>query len=332
MQTSYDRYEIGSSGQFYNEEGEFIVVGFDKVAEKLDQKIKEICALVWATEPPLLFLSMDAQTKKRDARRIEKKVKRIEKRLTENPLDGIAQAEVKALKAEQVYKPNFREDIAKVKVYKGNRAKTERPVHYHNLTEYIRANYEVVMAEGLEADDLLSIYQRRALAESPTPTTIICTRDKDLRMVPGLHFGWECGIEGKKGYQRQFGPELVKGIGRLRGIVGTDVLTRGPNKGEKKLLDLKGTGQIFFGAQLIMGDPTDNIPGIPGAGQGVAWFALRDVKTEEEMFTVVKELYVKKFGEEWEANMLEQGRLLWMAAELDEDGKAVLWEIPECLI
>jgi 5'-3' exonuclease len=88
---------------------------------------------------------------------------------------------------------------------------------------------------------------------------------------------------------------------------------------------------IFFGAQLVMGDDTDNIPGIPGQGTGAAYYALRNVKTEEEMFIVLKELYVKKFGDEWQEAMLEQGRLLWMAEELHEDGSAVQWEIPECI-
>ena len=332
------RYEIGAGGQYYKVDEktgeraeELTVLPFDAVAEKLDQRIKEICALVWATEEPLLFLSMDARTKKRQNKAKARKVKRLEKRLEENPLDGVAQQEAKAIKESMVYKPNFREKVAKKKTYKGNRKASTKPVHYDNLTEYILATYEVVMAEGLEADDLLSVYQRRALAESNDPTTIICTRDKDLRMVPGMHFGWECGTEGKKGFQRQFGPELVKGIGRLKPIYGKKILSRGPRKGLQEILDLKGLGIIFFGAQLIMGDFTDNIPGIPGQGTGAAYQAMKDVKTEEEMFTVLKELYVKKFGDEWQEAMLEQGRLLWMAEELTPDGKAVMWEIPECL-
>jgi len=292
-----------AGGQYYKvdeETGEraeeLTVLPFDVVAEKLDQRIKEICALVWATEPPLLFLSMDARTKKRQNKAKARKVKRLEKQAStdKSPAKAVELLiMVDELKESMVYQPNFRENIAKKKVYKGNRKASTKPVHYDNLTEYILATYEVVMAEGLEADDLLSVYQRRALAESNDPTTIICTRDKDLRMVPGMHFGWECGTEGKRGFQRQFGPELVKGIGRLKPIYGRKVLSRGPRKGLNEILD---------------------------------------VKTEEEMFNILKELYTKKFGDEWQEAMLEQGRLLWMAEELHEDGSAVQCEIPECLI
>lgn len=334
------RYEIGAGGQYYkkNDDGSFeeelTIVPFDVVAEKLDQRVKEICALVWSTEPPLIFLSMDAQTKKRENKAKQRKVQRLKKQYdsTEDASKKADLLEVaKEIKKSMKYQPNFRDKVAKKKVYKGTRKASARPVHYNNLTEYIKATYEVVMAEGLEADDLLSVYQRRALDECSDPTTIICTRDKDLRMVPGLHFGWEVGTEGKKGYQRQFGPELVKGVGCLRARFGQKILQRGVRKGLKEVLDVKGMGILFFGAQLIMGDSTDNIPGIPGQGAGAAWLHLENVTTETEMFSIVKELYVKKFGDIWEEAMLEQGRLLWMAAELTEDGKAVLWEIPECL-
>jgi len=315
------RYEIGACGQYEDEEGNIVAKSFDGVAAAVDQKIKEICALVWATEEPLCFLSMDARTKKRDARKIERKVKRLEKRLEGNPLDASANAEVKVLKEQQVYKPNFRENIAKKKVYKGNRAASVKPLHYDNITEYILAAYDCVMAEGLEADDLLSIYQRKAMAECKDPTTIICSRDKDLAQCNGMYFSWECGR------QKQFGPVLVSGLGSLRPIY------RGKNaKGEPKLAEVKGVGVSYFAAQMLMGDPTDNIPGLPGCGPTKAYPSLKDCNSEQELFTAVKELYVLKFGDGWAEEMLEQGRLLFMVQELDEDGKPIMWQLPEYLL
>ena len=335
--TSFDCYEVGACGQYINDDGEVVAKNFEGVAEALDQKVSEICSLVWATEEPICFLSMDARTKKRNAKRIEKRVKRVEKELHSVITDGgdnslekaklvsDLRKEVGELKEQQVYHPNFREAVAKKKEYKVGRKGSVKPLHYDNLTEYILATYECVMAEGLEADDLLSVYQCKALAKNPDPTTIICSRDKDLKMVPGMHFSWECGK------QKQFGPVMVKGVGMLKPIYGSDVLSRGPHKGEHKIEDLRGLGLMFFGAQLIMGDSTDDIPGIPGQGKGAAYYTLRDVKTEEEMFKAVKELYVKKFGDDWGEELLEQGRLLWMVNELNEDGSPVMWEIPECL-
>lgn len=305
---------------------------FQGVAEALDQKVSEICALVWATEEPICFLSMDARTKKRDAKRIKKKIKRLEKEIicypqydddleevdAHNYAVGIKIAE---LKEQQVYKPNFREATAKKKEYKGSRKGSVKPLHYDNLTEYILATYECVMAEGLEADDLLSVYQCKALAENPDPTTIICSRDKDLAQCEGMYFSWECGR------QKQFGPVRVVGMGELRSIY------RGVKaNGDKKIAEVKGTGTSFFGAQILMGDPTDSIPGLPGVGPAKAYEALKGCKDEEVMFTTIKDLYISKFGEEWDTEMLEQGRLLYMTKHLYDDGTPVLWELPGYLL
>lgn len=311
------RYEVGAGGQYMDDDGEIVARNFDSVASHLDQKIEEICALCWATEPPLLFLSMDARTKKRDNKKTERQIKRLEGRLSENPLDSSVQVEIQALNEKKIYHPNFRESVAIKKEYKGTRKASVKPLHYDNLTEYILATYDCVMAEGLEADDLLSIYQRKA----KHMTTIICSRDKDLKMVPGMHFSWECGK------QAQFGPELVSELGRLKPIY------RGKTaKGEPKVAEMKGTGMMFFFAQLITGDCIDNIPGVPGAGPKAALVALENVTSVEEGYKAVKELYAKKFGDGWKEAMLEQGRLLWMVTELDEDGAPLMWEIPECIL
>ena len=311
------RYEIGAGGQYIDETGELVARDFDGVAAALDQKISEICAEVWATEDPILFLSMDARTKRRDAKRIDKKVKRLERKLQENPLNLNVHEEIKTLQEAKVYKPNFREGVAKKKEYKVGRKASSKPLHYDNLTEYILATYECVMAEGLEADDLLSIYQRGA---EPL-TTIICSRDKDLKMVPGMHFSWACGK------QKQFGPERVDVMGRLHPIY------RGvTKKGEPILAELKGTGMSFFTAQLLTGDSVDSIPGLPKCGPKKAYFALKDCTTVDELYVAVGEMYFDKYGLTYLQELLEQGRLLWMVAELDVDGKPVMWEIPECLL
>ena len=130
------RYEVGACGQYINEEGELVARPFEKVAEALDQKVSEICAEVWATEEPICFLSMDARTKKREARKLEKKIQRLEKQ------KDVKEEEIEALREKQTYKPNFREDVAKKKGYKGNRKSVEKPLHYDNLTEYIIATYD----------------------------------------------------------------------------------------------------------------------------------------------------------------------------------------------
>jgi hypothetical protein len=301
--------------------GDLIIRDFRSICESLDQKVSEICSLCWATEEPIMFLSMDARTKRRQNKRTDKKIKRLEKQkemciVGDTRVDEYDE-QLGILIHAQAYQPNFREKVAERKEYKGNRKGTSKPDCYDRLTDYILATYNCVMAEGLEADDLLSIHQRAA----PPDTTIICSRDKDLRITPGMHFGWECGK------QSQFGPEMVTELGRLKCIY------RGQTaKGLPKLHEVKGTGLLFFCAQLIKGDNTDNIPGVPKKGWKCVKETLIGVKTYEEALCRVRDLYIGYFGvEHWEEEMLEQARLLWMVAELDEEGNPVMYELPEFL-
>lgn len=257
------RMEIGSVGQTVNEDGEVVMRSFDFVSELLDTKIREISELVWADESPTLFLTSCPRT--------------------HNILHR---------KSDVEYKPNFRYDIAKVKPYKGTR-KGEKPLHYDNLTAYMINCYDCVVAEGMEADDLLAIYQTDALREGRE--TIICSRDKDLRMVEGNHFGWECGK------QAGYGPRTVS-----------------PDEGFR-----------FFCTQLLTGDTVDNIPGLPRVGPVKAAAILEGKGTQEEMLEAVTEAYRAVYEEDWERYLLEQGKLLWMVRELSETGEPIMWKLPE---
>lgn len=199
---------------------------------------------------------------------------------------------------------NFRNDIAKKKPYKGNR-KTPKPFHHGNLKAYARAKYDCRMQEGLEADDLMAIEQTSRLA---LEDTIICTRDKDLRMVEGFHYGWEVGN------QSGFGPAKVDKLGEIELVNGKKVV---------------GTGLRFFYSQLVTGDAVDNIMGLPKGGPVLAYNTLNGCGTEQEMFDAVSQLYKDKYEEAWEEEMLEMGQLLWMVRELNDDGSPVMWRFPD---
>lgn len=199
-------------------------------------------------------------------------------------------------------KNNFRYNIAKRTPYKAGRG--AKPYHYKNILAYIKGKYDYRLTEGLEADDLMAIEQTRRPEE-----TIICTRDKDLRSVPGWHYGWELGN------QPQFGPEVVSEIGYIK-----------LSACRKKL---KGVGILFFYGQCLTGDTVDSIPGIDKCGPVKAYEILEHAKTEEEAFRSVLAAYQAAFGERAEEELLEQGRLLWMTRSLHEDGSPVLWELPK---
>lgn len=194
---------------------------------------------------------------------------------------------------------NFRSEIAVTKPYKGNR-KGEKPFHYHNLRTYIMSHSWAVMVEGMEADDALAINQ--------TEDTIICSRDKDLRMVAGWHYGWESGRQG------EFGPHQYSKHGELH-----------LSENRKKLT---GGGLMFFYSQLLTGDSTDNIPGLKGYGPAKAYDLLCDCEDEYELFDVAMVAYEEQHGAKFEEYMLEQGILLWMVTELNEDGSPVMWNLP----
>jgi 5'-3' exonuclease len=208
-------------------------------------------------------------------------------------------------------KQNFRYAIAKRTPYKARAG--NKPFHYKNIIAYIKGKYDYRITEGLEADDLMSIEQTaRELHYKDnleTVRTIICTRDKDLRSVPGLHYGWELGA------QPQFGPEEVDKLGRIT-----------LSKDRKKIV---GVGALFFYSQCLTGDRVDSIPGLDGCGPVNAYEALKSAKTEEEAFRSVLSAYQVSYGEAAAIELLEQGRLLHMTRELHEDGSPVLWRFPD---
>jgi 5'-3' exonuclease len=161
----------------------------------------------------------------------------------------------------------------------------------------------------MEADDLICIDLYHDWFIYKDETTIACTRDKDLRMCPGMHYGWKCGK------QEQFGPIFVDELGHLE-------LSQGSPK------KLKGTGLKFFYAQLITGDVVDNIPGLPKRGPAFAYKLLSECRSEVECFKAVKQAYEEVFGEVWENALREQTDLLWMIREINNDGTLKFYEWP----
>ena len=262
------RYEIGFAAEAgCQQEG---VPSFDYVQELFEMRVANICAMVGATAPPIMFLTG---------------------------------------------KHNFRDQLATRQPYK-TRA-SNKPWHFNNLTAFINWSYDVRLTEGLEADDLLAIEQCRREAifngnpfySGPTVRSIICTRDKDLRAVPGWHYGWELGA------QPEFGPELVDELGWLK------------LSSDRK--SIKGTGLRFFYSQLITGDRTDSILGVEGLGPVKAMEILEAARDERELFESVRSSYVSRYGSDSDRLMLESGRLLWMTRELEKNGSPRLWEFPK---
>ena len=166
-----------------------------------------------------------------------------------------------------------------------------------------------------EADDSLTEYQLKQIAEHGYNSSIIGSGDKDLWMVHGLHSNQKTGEIWKgDGY----GKTEYKEVGNVK----------------PKLI---GKGKSWFFHQLVMGDKADNIPGLPAlsgrlmnrylptkiknpnrksatCGEAKAVAMLKDVTTEAEAFTRVFEAYQDHYGSVGIATerFLEQAYLLWM--------------------
>ncbi len=120
------------------------------------------------------------------------------------------------------------------------------------------------------------------IAQSAAPDdTIICTIDKDLNMIPGWKY------------------DFVK---------------------EEKFYVDEDEAMHNFYRQLIIGDSTDNIVGIPRAGVARANKLLSDIPLDQQWENVVAE-YMAKGGENWEDYLREQGQLLWIRRKEGE-----MWE------
>ncbi len=230
---------------------------------------------------------------------------------------------------------NFRNEVATVKVYKGNR-KSEKPFHYYNLKAYAKALGAVIW-EGLEADDVMSVYQTDDMSETTrdvledwpeghdfmeeevklATNTIICSRDKDLRQVPGYHYGWECGP------QPEFKTQWVDELGSI------ELVQKHKEDGTVKSSKIVGTGAKFFWSQVLTGDPVDNIPGLPRCGAVKAYEVLGPAGVEFECRSWVKDLYIEKYGDDWLEALTEQAQLCWMVREVDSDGNPVMWRWDE---
>lgn len=167
-------------------------------------------------------------------------------------------------------KGNFRDAVATIKPYKGNRDPNHRPKYYKEIRDYLVDKYKAEVVEGMEADDMLGIVQW----QHPDKSTVICSIDKDLKMIPGYHFN--------------------------------------PKK-QEFIYQQMNDANLFFLWQMMVGDTTDNIPGVTGIGpkkaDKVIAAADGDVSLVKE---AVEKMYQNQYGPEWKAAYDEVAQLLWI--------------------
>jgi len=105
------------------------------------------------------------------------------------------------------------------------------------------------------------------LGSNQTDNSVICTQDKDLNMIKGLRYN--------------------------------------PVKKELRVITPEEADRFFY-YQMLIGDPTDGIKGVPGIGPVKANNLLEGINNVDEMYDMVAEQYSS--SEEMELN----GGCLWM--------------------
>ena len=168
---------------------------------------------------------------------------------------------------------NYRKKIAKTRPYKGNRKNTVPPAHLQEAREYMKKKWGAMQVDGIEADDMMGIRQVEL------DTSIICSSDKDMNMIPGLHYNI--------------------------------------SKGEMYVMNEEDAIRVFY-RQLLIGDGVDNIQGLIGVGEKTADKILKGLVTEEELLDAVLKKYRAVHKEHAEEMITEMGQLLWIQQKSGE--------------
>lgn len=125
-------------------------------------------------------------------------------------------------------------------------------------------------------------------AEAAGDDYIICTIDKDLRCIPGKHYH----LQHKK----------------------------------MTLVDSTAASRHYY-TQLLMGDTTDNIPGIPGTGKKTAENLLQSCTNDNEFQETVIGAYIACYGDDWYSFFLSNAKMIHIQRNLDDYFNAKEWPI-----
>jgi hypothetical protein len=119
---------------------------------------------------------------------------------------------------------NWREEVATIAPYKGNRDPTHKPYWYQQIRTHLVEKWGANVIHGREADDEASIIAEQHIADGDA-SYVVCTIDKDLDQIPGHHYDYKKHVHYEVPLEH---------------------------------------AERWFWVQVLSGDPTDNIPGCYG--------------------------------------------------------------------
>jgi len=158
---------------------------------------------------------------------------------------------------------NFRYSVSEE--YKANRKDFEKPHHYNTVREHLIQNWDAkISREGWEADDELSAagwehyYYGKAI-----DIVVLCSIDKDLDTVPGLHYRWPT-------HNKQGSSYFLSEEEAIRN----------------------------YWMQVLTGDTADNIKGLHRVGEKRAGSFLSGCKKVEDYYNTCKNYWVAHLEKE----------------------------------
>ena len=231
-------------------------------------------------------------------------------------------------------KGNFRDDIAKQAVYKGNRnPNLTRPFHFKTVEDHIKVSHPYFETSGIEADDWLGTQQyedwKSSVFDELTKTygetnpsklvTIIASRDKDLRTVQGWHYSWACGKKQPEKPLYYITPYDGMHMFMYQMLIGdnTDNIVGCGIRSEVKWGFVKDEGGNF-----LLDENEKKVPNLvlrrKGIGKSKAIKLLEEANTVRDMLDIVTKEYKELFPDNYEEIMIENARLLFIGQMVDK--------------
>ena len=177
--------------------------------------------------------------------------------------------------------------------YKMNRSKSgqQRPLLFDALRQEITLKYAAIMKHSIEADDTVGILATATTIPSlpPIEERVIVAIDKDLDTVPGLHYNW-----------------------------------RKPDDGVYNVTPEQAHREHMY--QTLIGDSTDNYPGLKGCGPKTA---AKLLDAEGTTWDVIVAAYEKKGFTEEDALVQARCARILHASDWDSDTQSVILWTPE---
>lgn len=206
----------------------------------------------------------------RDTMNIDAKV------TVENACDSLLQVILKQVKAEKYIGSfsrdnTFRDTRYRYAPYKGNRPEKPDFVKYWEETikeHYVKKWGFIIPVLSVEADDIVCALSHKL---SLTQDTIICSPDKDMKQVPGYHFDYRVASR-----------EIVHVT--------------------------KFNAYVNYWSQVVMGDTTDNIAGVPGIGKVGAAKLFKGMSDDFELYQCAMTQYMNYFGNFYGPMIFEETR------------------------